>query len=155
MTVPDEVESRIVDKAEYVEEALSVLAAKRSLDEKTYRTDREQRAIVEREFQTAIEACIDIAGLLLRTTNGDTPNTYAERFSALEERGVLSSETSDRMRSAAGFRNVLTHQYGDEIDDEMVYGHLQTELEWIVAFLREVRAFLDEGETEREGSDGS
>lgn len=155
MTVPDDVESRIVDKAEYIEEALSVLAAKRSLDEEAYRTDREQRAIVEREFQTAIEACIDIAGLLLRTTNGDTPSTYAERFSALEERGVLSSETSDRMRSAAGFRNVLTHQYGDEIDDALVYEHLQTELEWIVAFLREVRMFLDEAETERGKSDES
>jgi uncharacterized protein YutE (UPF0331/DUF86 family) len=155
VTVPDDVESRIVDKAEYIEEALSVLAAKRSLDEEAYRTDREQRAIVEREFQTAIEACIDIAGLLLRTTNGDTPSTYAERFSALEERGVLSSETSDRMRSAAGFRNVLTHQYGDEIDDALVYEHLQTELEWIVAFLREVRMFLDEAETERGKSDES
>jgi uncharacterized protein YutE (UPF0331/DUF86 family) len=59
------------------------------------------------------------------------------------------------MRSAAGYRNVLTHQYGDEIDDALVYQRLQTELEWIVAFLREVRAFLDEGETERDGSDGS
>jgi len=153
VTVPDDVESRIVDRAEYVEEALSVLADKQTLDEETYRTDREQRAIVEREFQTAIEACIDIAGLLLRTTNGDTPNTYAERFGALEERGVLSPETSDRMRSAAGFRNVLTHQYGDDIDDALVYEHLQTELEWIVAFLREVRTFLNESGSERERPD--
>jgi len=152
VTVPDDVESRIVDRAEYVEEALSVLADKQTLDEETYRTDREQRAIVEREFQTAIEACIDIAGLLLRTTNGDTPNTYAERFGALEERGVLSPD-SDRMRSAAGFRNVLTHQYGDDIDDALVYEHLQTELEWIVAFLREVRTFLNESGSERERPD--
>jgi uncharacterized protein YutE (UPF0331/DUF86 family) len=155
VTVPDDVESRIVDRAEYVEEALSVLADKQSLDRETYRTDREQRAIVEREFQTAIEACIDIAGLLLRTTSTDTPDTYADRFSALEEEGVLSPETSDRMRSAAGFRNVLTHQYGDDIDDAVVYEHLQTEFEWIVAFLREVRTVLDEGGTEREGSDES
>ncbi|MFT4923511.1 MAG: hypothetical protein ACI8XM_002738 [Haloarculaceae archaeon] len=153
MTVPDDVESRIVDKAEFIEEALSVLAAKRSLDVETYRTDREQRAIVEREFRTAIEACIDIAGLLLQTADSDTPDTYAERFSALEEQDVLSPETSDRMRSAAGFRNVLTHEYGDEIDDALVYEHLPTELEWIVTFLREVRAFLEEEETEREGSD--
>jgi uncharacterized protein YutE (UPF0331/DUF86 family) len=155
VTVPDDVESRIVDRAEYVEEALSVLADKQSLDRETYRTDREQRAIVEREFQTAIEACIDIAGLLLRTTSTDTPDTYADRFSALEKEDVLSPETSDRMRSAAGFRNVLTHQYGDDIDDALVYEHLQTELEWIVAFLREVRTVLDEGGTEREGSDES
>ncbi|MFW5938415.1 MAG: type VII toxin-antitoxin system HepT family RNase toxin [Halanaeroarchaeum sp.] len=155
MTVPDDVEARIVDRAEYVEEALSVLADKRTLDEETYRTDREQRAIVEREFQTAIEACIDIAGLLLRTTTADTPDTYAERFGALEEEGVLSPETSDRMRSAAGFRNVLTHQYGDDIDDALVYEHLQTELECIVTFLREVRTFLDEDGPEREDSDES
>jgi uncharacterized protein YutE (UPF0331/DUF86 family) len=155
VTVPDDVESRIVDRAEYVEEALSVLADKQSLDEETYCTDREQRAIVEREFQTAIEACIDIAGLLLWTTNADTPDTYADRFSALEEEGVLSPETSGRMRSAAGFRNVLTHQYGDDIDDALVYEHLQTELEWIVAFLREVRTVLDEGGTERQESDES
>ena len=92
---------------------------------------------------------------MLRTTSTDTPDTYAERFSALEEAGVLSPETSDRMRSAAGFRNVLTHQYGDDIDDAVVYEHLQTELEWIVAFLREVRAFLDEDGAEREESDES
>jgi uncharacterized protein YutE (UPF0331/DUF86 family) len=89
----------------------------------------------------------------LQTADSDTPDTYAERFSALEEQDVLSPETSDRMRSAAGFRNVLTHEYGDEIDDALVYEHLPTELEWIVTFLREVRAFLEEEETEREGSD--
>jgi len=46
----------------------------------TYRADREQRAIVEREFQTAIEACIDIAGLLLRGLGRPVPETYAKRF---------------------------------------------------------------------------
>ena len=48
MTVPDEVETRILEKAEYVEEAVLVLADKQSLSEDAYRTDREQRAIVER-----------------------------------------------------------------------------------------------------------
>ena len=66
MTAPDDIEARILEKAEYVEEAITVLAEKQSLDRATYRDSREQQAIVEREFQTAIEACIDIAGLLLR-----------------------------------------------------------------------------------------
>jgi len=63
MTVSDDIEARILEKAGHVEDAVSVLAEKQELDPETYRTDREQRAIVEREFQTAIEACIDIAGL--------------------------------------------------------------------------------------------
>jgi uncharacterized protein YutE (UPF0331/DUF86 family) len=65
MTIPADIEARILDKAEYVEEALTILSEKQALDRTTYQENREQQAIVEREFQTAIEACIDIAGLLL------------------------------------------------------------------------------------------
>jgi len=138
----EEAERRIIEKAEYVEDALVVLARKQSLDESAYRENREQRAIVEREFQTAIEACIDIAGILIRSTDESMPKTNAGRFSTLEELDVLTAETADRMRKAAGFRNVLVHTYGDEIDDEQVYRHLQTELESLVTFLREIRESL-------------
>lgn len=139
MTIPADIEARILDKAEYVEEALTILSEKQALDRETYQRNREQQAIVEREFQTAIEACIDIAGLLLRALDLTMPDTYAERFSRLEDHDVLSSETSDRMRKAAGFRNILVHRYGDEIENEKVYEHLQTELVWLVRYLREVR----------------
>lgn len=74
----------------------------------------------------------------------DTPETYAERFAALGEEDVLSDETSREMQKAAGFRNILVHQHGNDIDDTEVYEHLQTELEWLVTFLREVNAYLAE-----------
>lgn len=144
MTVPDDIEARILEKAEYVEEAITVLAEKQSLDRATYRDSREQQAIVEREFQTAIEACIDIAGLLLRALDETMPETYAKRFPLLEEHDILSPETSERMRKAAGFRNILVHRYGDDIENETVYEHLQTELEWPVQYLREIRDALNE-----------
>jgi uncharacterized protein YutE (UPF0331/DUF86 family) len=51
------------------------------------------RAVVDREFHTAVEACPDIAGLLLGTTDATMPETYAERFQVLEEREILSRET--------------------------------------------------------------
>ena len=143
MTVPADVEARILDKAEYVEEALTVLAEKQSIDRETYQNSREQRAIVEREFQTAIEACIDIAGLLLGAFDVTIPETYAQRFPLLEEHDILSPETSERMRKAAGFRNILVHRYGDNIENETVYKHLQTELEWLVRYLREIRDLLN------------
>lgn len=41
MTVGDETEERILDKASYVEEAVTVLNRKRALDEETYLSDRE------------------------------------------------------------------------------------------------------------------
>lgn len=143
MSIDDDAEARILDKVAYVEEAVTVLVQKRALDETTYLDDREQRAIVEREFQTAIEACLDIAGILIAQAGEPMPETNTERFGVLEEVGVLSPEVADRMRTAAGFRNVLAHTYGDDVDDELVYRHLQTELEWLVRYLREVREFLD------------
>lgn len=144
MTVSDEDEARILQKAEYVREAVTVLARKQSVEENTYRDSREQRAIVEREFQTAIEACLDIASILITSVGEPVAETNAERFEQLEELGVLSQETSTRMQKAAGFRNILAHNYGDDIDDAVVYHHLQNELEWFVQYLREVREYLEQ-----------
>lgn len=144
MTVPEDTERRILHKATYVEEALTVLSRKQSLSPDAYRNDREQRAIVEREFQTAIEACLDIAGLVLTATDEPMPETYAGRFRRLEELGIVSPETSEKMRGAAGFRNVLAHNYGDDLDHDVVYNHLQNQLEWFVRFLTEIRDYLTE-----------
>lgn len=144
--IDDETETRIVEKAEFVDDAVTVLARKQSLDLETYLDDREQRAVVEREFQTAIEACIDIAELVLGSIDADVPNTNAETFVHLNKRDILSDETTATMQSAAGFRNVLAHTYGHDIDDEQVYWHLQEDLDWFPTYLREIRAVLDRDE---------
>ncbi|GAB7020332.1 DUF86 domain-containing protein [Halostagnicola bangensis] len=143
MTVSDEGEARILQKVEYVQESMTVLARKQSLDESTYRHSREQRAIVEREFQTAIEACLDIAAILITSINEPIAETNAGRFRQLGESNILSQRTSEQMQKAAGFRNILAHNYGEDIDDAVVYHHLQNELKWFVQYLREVRECLE------------
>ena len=40
------------------------------------------------------------------------PRTYGESFTVLADHGVLDSALAARMRSAAGLRNLLAHQYG-------------------------------------------
>jgi uncharacterized protein YutE (UPF0331/DUF86 family) len=144
MEMDDETEARIVEKVEYIGEAVTVLSNKQNLEKTAYLEDREQRAIVEREFQTALEACLDIAELLLKAASEDVPDTNAEKFARLGDRGVLSTETAEAMQEAAQFRNVLAHTYGHDIDDERVYQHLQDDLHWFPTFLREVRETLDD-----------
>jgi len=101
-------ERRILEKAQYVRDAVEVLAEKRdALSFEEYRSDRASKAIVEREFETAIQACIDIATMVLRTENADVPPTNAGAFRTLEELNVLDDETATGMAQAAGFRNVL------------------------------------------------
>lgn len=140
----DETETRIVETAEYIHEAVSVLERKQSLTKAAYLEDREQRAIVEREFQTAIEACLDIAARCIKASDTAVPETNAQRFAVLEDLGVLTTEAATAMQEAAGFRNVLAHRYGHDIDDERVYWHLQHDLDWFRTYLSAVRSSLDE-----------
>ena len=138
-------ERRILDKARYVRDAVTVLAEKRDgLSFEEYRESREQRDVVEREFETAIEACIDIGELLLKATETGVPETNAAVFRALGREGVLSDELATRMAQAAGFRNVLSHQYGNEIDDRDVYNFLQHDLPLFRSYLQAVRAVLEQ-----------
>lgn len=140
----ERVERRILEKAEYVSEAVTVLARKRdSLSFEEYRTRREQRDVVEREFETAIEACIDIAEMILKASGDSIPNTNAQVFHELGGHDVLDAETAQEMARAAGFRNILSHQYGNEIDDEDVFNFLQQDLPLFYDFLKQVRDVIE------------
>jgi len=136
-------ERRILEKAQYVSEAVSLLAEVRddtSLE--AYRSDRRTRDVVERELQTAIEACIDVGTMLLAAEGADVPAQNADVFRELGSRDVLGEETTERMVTAAGFRNVLAHQYGTDVDDRDVYEVLQKGLDVFLSFLKQVRAEL-------------
>ena len=136
-------ERRILDKAGYIVGAIDVLAAKRDdLTFEEYSSSREDRDVVEREFETAIEAAIDIATMLLRATDTPVPETNAATFYELAREGLLEEATAERMARAAGFRNILAHRYGNEIDDEDVFNALQTELPVFREYLEQVRDAL-------------
>jgi len=134
---------RIVEKAAYVRDALEVLAEKRdTLDFEAYRSDREQRDVVEREFETAIEACLDIGEILLTIEGASVPEENAAVFRRLGSLTVLDADTARRMAEAAGFRNILSHRYGDAINDRDVYNFLNEDLPLFSAYLDRVRDYL-------------
>ena len=122
---------------------MTQLVGKQDLELEVYLDDWEERAIVERSFQTAIEASIDIAELLVTALGEPAPETNADKFAMLAGLDVLSEETGEQMQNAAGFRNVLAHNYGHDVDDRQVFRHLQEDLHWFPTFLREVRSYLD------------
>lgn len=140
------VERRILQKAAYVRDAIEVLASKRdTLSFEDYRSEREERDVVEREFETAIEACIDIGEMLLVDGESPVPSTNAAVFRELGARGILDDDTALGMAQAAGFRNILSHRYGNDIDDEDVYNVLQEDLPLLYAYLDQVRQYLEPG----------
>lgn len=113
MTAPhdrDRVET-IVEKAEYVETCLGILAEKQSLDRDEYGSNVEARDVVERRFEKMTGACLDVARMLLRDIDGRAPDSNAAAMERLYEVDVLSEAVADRMAEAALFRNVLAHEY--------------------------------------------
>ena len=135
---------RIVEKASYVRDAVEVLVSKRdSLSLADYCDSREDRAVVERELQTAIEACIDIGEMLLRSRDTPVPETNRDVFSRLGTEDLLEDATAERMARAAGLRNILTHQYGTDIDDEGVDNPLRDQLDVFEAYLSQVRNAIE------------
>jgi uncharacterized protein YutE (UPF0331/DUF86 family) len=140
----DRTKQRILEKATFVADALTVLAEKRDgISFEEYREQREARDVVEREFETAIDACIDIGKMLLRANSETVPDRNAQVFHELERVNRLDEETAQRMAEAAGFRNVLSHQYGNDIDDEDVYNVLQSDLPVFRDYLHQVREELE------------
>lgn len=133
----------IVEKAEFVEECLSILSSKQSTSRAQYRDNPEIRDVVERRFEKATQACIDVARVILKDVDGQAPASNAATMKRLGELDVLSDATADAMARAASFRNVLAHEYGDVLDHDVVYDALQ-DLARYRDFLYEVRGYLDE-----------
>ena len=140
---PDDRVETVVEKAEFVEACLEILATKQSLTDEEYRDDREQRDVVERRFEKMTEACLDVARMLLKDLDGSAPNSNAAAMHHLGEHGVLSDDTAEKMAEAALFRNVLAHEYGEVLDHDVVYEALQ-DLRRYRDFLHEIRAHLED-----------
>lgn len=130
---------RVRTKLSNLEGYLRGLAEQQDVGREEYLRDRDRRDIVERRFEKAIQACIDVAAHLVATEGYREPTDYGDFFRALEENDVISSELADRMVEMAGFRNVLAHEYA-RIDDGRVYEHLQ-DLGHFREFAREVGDF--------------
>lgn len=88
--------------------------------------DPDLRAIAERNFEVAIQCCIDMANRILTLEGARKPRDYHDSFMLLAEIGVLPADLARSAAPMAGFRNVLAHEYSG-IDWDQVYenlGHL-------------------------------
>ena len=132
------VDAEIVgDLLAYINQYTNDLKRMQGLSKREYGDDMVTRRAVERTFVNLIQACIDLAKHI-RSTEGLSPSGTSKRETeALEGAENISSETREHIEEAVGFRNLLTHRYG-EIDHEVVYETLQNDLRWFERFQQEI-----------------
>lgn len=144
-------EEQVVETIEDLGEDLAFLAEKQSLSQDEFTTDRTQNYAVKRALQNAINAVIDIAEMILSAEGSSAesmPETNREKIERLSAETEIGDAVTAELGRSAGFRNLLAHQYGSDIDDAIVYDVLQHKL-WIFRdFVEDVRESMTREESD-------
>jgi uncharacterized protein YutE (UPF0331/DUF86 family) len=83
--------------------------------------------IYELNLQRAIQACIDMANVILAKEGLGLPNNYRQSFVILANHGVIPASLLQKLVGMVGFRNISVHDYG-EIRPEIVIGIVENHL---------------------------
>lgn len=100
--------------------------------------------VVERNLQLVIECAIDVGEMVISWKRWEWADENKHVFRVLGSHGVLSPDLTERMASAAGFRNVLVHEYGI-LDPARVKRAVLHELGDLDAYAQAIARFVRDG----------
>ena len=62
-------------------------------------------------LQRSVQACIDLANIIISTKGFKLPSKYKQSFDILRENKIIDSSLADKMKKMIGFRNIAVHDY--------------------------------------------
>jgi uncharacterized protein YutE (UPF0331/DUF86 family) len=101
--------------------------------------DRTAREVVTLNLFLALQETIGLATHWLADEGVAVPDTYGDVFSTLAARGVIDAALGDRLRAAAGLRNLVARQYG-VLDFARVHAVARGELDDLLTFCEQLAA---------------
>jgi uncharacterized protein YutE (UPF0331/DUF86 family) len=102
-------------------------------DVRAFEEDRTLREVVILNLLVALQECVSLATHWLADAGQDVPGSYRDIFLALAERGALPAALARKLAAAAGFRNLVAHQYG-VLDPSRVHSMATSELDDLIEF---------------------
>lgn len=124
-----------------LEEYVAGLESKRHLSFEQMLADWVTYYAIQRLFQLASQAAIDLASHILSADFAKRVDDYHGLILALGSEGVLPVEFANRFADIARFRNVLVHEYL-VVDPAKVYQFLQTGLNDYRAYIGYITEYL-------------
>jgi len=112
--------------------------ARESMEFNEFKTDKVMRRYVERTFQLAIEACLDLANHIISYEGYREPKDNKDIITVLHEKSLLNDEQAVNLKKMAQFRNVLVHDY-TRIEPEIVFSILQKHLADILDYAQMIK----------------
>jgi uncharacterized protein YutE (UPF0331/DUF86 family) len=107
--------------------------------------DKERKAnryAIERLLELVVSGMIDVAFHVVRMRGLTPPGSYREGFELLAANALLPEELAKRLEKAAGFRNLLVHEYGD-LDEQKVFAAISPALKDGEAFFHLMTTYVD------------
>lgn len=101
--------------------------------------DRTAREVVTLNLFLALQETIGLATHWLADEGVAVPDTYGDVFSTLAKRGIIDAALGERLRAAAGLRNLVAHQYG-VLDFARVHAVARGELGDLLTFCERLSA---------------
>ncbi|MGH2714882.1 MAG: type VII toxin-antitoxin system HepT family RNase toxin [Thermoleophilaceae bacterium] len=114
---------RVRERLSRLEPLLTLLDEVRTAGEQVYLSASHTTLATQRALQLAVQICIDVGAHLIAELGLPPADDYGGVFSRLDEAGILEADLADRLRLAAGLRNLLVHGYAD-VDDRKVWDAL-------------------------------
>lgn len=132
---------KVSRKIAILERALNYLKSRADVTPEQIEENYELRSALERNFQIAIEAALDIGEMIIAEEGLPRPEEYRGVFLELGRAGILSREFAEKIAPMAGFGNILVHQY-DVVDPERLCDFLKDRLSDLEEFIKYVRAYM-------------
>ena len=127
--------SVVLNKASKVDQHLKRIRKRRELDLDAFLNDIDCQESILFNVQMAIQNCIDLATHVVGDDNLGVPGSTNEIFYLLEDNGYISSDITEKMVAAVGFRNLIVHEYV-RVDLRQVYQIAHNEIEDLQEFVK-------------------
>jgi uncharacterized protein YutE (UPF0331/DUF86 family) len=135
---------RVIEtKLESLRRCVKRIEQKRPSTPQTLATDYDLQDILSVNLERAVQLCVDLAAHVIADREISAPTTMAAAFEALHALHILSSDLTNSMKKAVGFRNIAVHNY-QEIDWEIVFNICHHKLDDFRAFAQAIVPLLSE-----------
>lgn len=124
-----------------LDHAVSRLKRIQRISKDEYTNNQDYQDIAERNFQVAIQTCIDIANYIIAGQNLLVPDEQENVFIVLGKNGVLSEGLILRIKGIVAFRKILMHK-DPYTDPDQVYYTPQNQLSDFNGFAKAIISYL-------------
>lgn len=107
-----------------LEESLRRLESKKGISREKFMKNWEIQDVILREFEVAIESCVDIGTHIISEKGWKSPDKYSDVPDILAENDVIPEYYKETLRKIIAFRNIIVHEYL-YIDLKKVYANLK------------------------------